>query len=97
MIRQDMEEVRRLLQETLSRMGVSPDQMRELQDELRRRLGDAGLSDLFSPPDAGLPPPDDIPLDDRPSSDIPLDDRPQDDRPSDETPPDDRPPEAPRL
>jgi DNA/RNA-binding domain of Phe-tRNA-synthetase-like protein len=52
MIRQDMEEVRRLLQETMQRMGVSPEQMREIQEELKRRLGDmGGMSDLFAPPD----------------------------------------------
>jgi hypothetical protein len=52
MIRQDMEEVRRLLQETLGKMGVSQDQLREIQEELRRRLGDVGgLSDLFQSPE----------------------------------------------
>jgi hypothetical protein len=62
MIRQDMEEVRRLLQETLQRMGVSQDQMREIQDELRRRLGDmgGGMSDLFGPPEE-LPPEEPLP------------------------------------
>lgn len=59
LIRQDMEEVRRLLQETLQKMGVTPDQMKEIQDELRRHLGDAGMSGLF-PPDEP-PPPDDQP------------------------------------
>lgn len=57
MIRQDMDEVRRLLQETMGKMGVSPDQMREIQEELRRRLGDmGGMEGLFSPDDQ--PPPD---------------------------------------
>lgn len=56
LIRQDTEEVRRLLQETLTRMGVTPDQMREIQEELRRRLGDmGGMGDLFSPDE---PPPE---------------------------------------
>jgi hypothetical protein len=66
LIRHDMEEVRRLLQGTLSRMGVSEDQMREIQEELKRRLGDAGgsMSELFTPPEEP-PPPDDTPLDDR--------------------------------
>jgi hypothetical protein len=67
MIRQDMDEVRRLLQETLAKMGVSPDQMRDIQEELRRRLGDmGGMTDLFEPPESTEPPPlDDIPPDDR--------------------------------
>jgi hypothetical protein len=64
MIRQDMDEVRRLLQETMTKMGVSQDQIREIQEELRRRLGDmGGMSDLFGPPEP--PPEDDIPPDDR--------------------------------
>jgi hypothetical protein len=52
LIRKDMAEVQRLLQETLQRMGVSPEQMREIEEEIRKRLGDLG---------GGLPPltPDD--------------------------------------
>jgi hypothetical protein len=42
MIKHDMTEVQRLLRETLEKMGISEDQMRELEDELRRRLGDQG-------------------------------------------------------
>jgi hypothetical protein len=38
-----MEEVQRLIQETLQKMGVSPEQMRELEEELRKHLGDLGL------------------------------------------------------
>jgi len=56
LIRRDMEEVRRLLQGTLEKMGVSPEQMREIQEELQRRLGDMGdMKGLFSPDE---PPPD---------------------------------------
>jgi hypothetical protein len=44
LIRHDMDEVHRLLQETLQKMGISPDQMREIEDEIRRRLGDLGAS-----------------------------------------------------
>jgi hypothetical protein len=47
LIRKDMAEVQRLLQETLQRMGVSPEQMREIEEEIRKRLGDLG---------GGLPP-----------------------------------------
>ena len=42
MIRHDMTEVQRLIQETLAKMGLSPEQMREIEDEIRRRLGDFG-------------------------------------------------------
>ena len=50
LIRRDMDEVRRLLQGTLEKMGVSPEQMREIQEELQRRLGDMGdMKGLFSP------------------------------------------------
>ena len=62
MIRHDMEEVHRLLQETMSKLGVTPDQMKEIEDEIRKRLGDTGLGDLggFGGPPGG--PPDDDPL-----------------------------------
>lgn len=42
MIRKDMEEVSRLLHETLQRMGVTPEQMRDMEEEIRRRFGDLG-------------------------------------------------------
>ena len=42
LMRRDMAEVQRLLQQTLQRMGVTPEQMREIEEELRRRLGDLG-------------------------------------------------------
>jgi hypothetical protein len=42
LIRQDMEEVQRLLQDTLQKLGITPDQMKEIEDEIRRRLGDLG-------------------------------------------------------
>lgn len=51
LIRRDMEEVRNLIQQTLTRMGVSPEQMKEIEEELRRRLqGFEGL-DFNQPPD----------------------------------------------
>jgi DNA/RNA-binding domain of Phe-tRNA-synthetase-like protein len=52
LIRRDMQEVQRLLQETFQKMGVSPEQMREIEDELRRRLGDLG----YPPPPESEPP-----------------------------------------
>jgi hypothetical protein len=42
LIRKDMAEVSRLLHETLQRMGVTPDQMHEIEDEIRKRFGDLG-------------------------------------------------------
>jgi hypothetical protein len=42
LIRHDMQEVQRLLQTTLERLGITPEQMRELEEEIRRRLGDFG-------------------------------------------------------
>src|SRR3972149_4114440 len=39
MIRHDMEEVQRLLHEGLQRLGISPDQLGEIERELRRRFG----------------------------------------------------------
>ena len=42
LIRHDNTEVQRLLQETMQKLGISPEQMREIEDEIRRRLGDMG-------------------------------------------------------
>lgn len=57
LIRRDMEEVRSLLQQTLTKMGVSPDQMKELEEELKRRLqGFEGFDFGPLPPDEPLPP-----------------------------------------
>ena len=50
MIQRDMDEVRRLLQETLKKMGVDEEQLREIEEEIRRHVGDLGA-----------PPPDDQP------------------------------------
>jgi hypothetical protein len=44
LIQHDMEEVQRLLQSTLAKLGITPEQMRELEEEIRRRLGDVGPS-----------------------------------------------------
>lgn len=52
LIRQDTAEVQRLLRDTLSQLGVSDDQMREIEDEIRRRLREMGGPDLpFAPPE----------------------------------------------
>ena len=55
MIKRDMAEVQRLLKETLEKMGISHEQMRELEEEIRRRLGDQG--DLLFGPDEPEPDP----------------------------------------
>ena len=49
MIRHDRAEVHRLIQETLSKMGLTPEQMQQLEEELRRRLGGMGPFDLPDP------------------------------------------------
>jgi hypothetical protein len=60
LIREDMAEVQRLMQQTLEKMGITPDQMDELAkqilDQLRQEPGDD--------PPGGLPPLDDRPPDD---------------------------------
>jgi hypothetical protein len=57
LIRHDNEEVQRLLQETMQKLGITPEQMREIEDEIRRRLGDLGQGGMgFG---LGPPPPDD--------------------------------------
>lgn len=42
LIRHDNTEVQRLLQETMQKLGITPEQMREIEEEIRRRLGDLG-------------------------------------------------------
>ncbi len=44
LIQHDMEEVQRLLQATMSKLGITPDQMHEIEEEIKRRLGDMGTS-----------------------------------------------------
>ena len=49
LIRRDMAEVQHLLQSTLERMGITPDQMKELEEELRKHFGDYP-GGMFPPP-----------------------------------------------
>ena len=49
LIRHDMEEVQRLLQDTLQKLGITPEQMREIEEEIRRRLGDLGAGENDAP------------------------------------------------
>ena len=41
MIRQDMTEVQSLVRQALARMGVTEDQLRQVEEELRKRLGES--------------------------------------------------------
>ncbi len=56
-IRQDAMEVQRLLRETLAQLGVSEEQMHEIEDEIRKRLREMGGPELpFGLPDDSEPP-----------------------------------------
>ena len=46
LIRQDLDEVQRLIRETMKTMGVSDEQLREMEEELRRQLERFGGIDL---------------------------------------------------
>jgi len=56
LIRQDMEEVQRLMRETLGRMGISPEQMDEMAKKLLDQLKEGGAD---FPDFPGLSPKDD--------------------------------------
>ena len=59
LIREDMEEVQRLMRSTLERMGITAEQMDEMARELLERLkegGEGGLGDLDLPGDEPGPP-----------------------------------------
>jgi hypothetical protein len=45
-IRQDAEEVQRLLRDTMAQLGVSDEQMREIEEEIRKRIREMGGPDL---------------------------------------------------
>lgn len=71
LIRGDAAEVQRLLRDTLTQMGVTEEQMRQVEGELRRQIEAMGgelppeLRHLFSPGEEEPPPDEDLPLDDR--------------------------------
>lgn len=52
LLQQDMDEVQRLIRETLSSMGVSEAELSEIELELRRQLDEFGSAD--HPPPAGV-------------------------------------------
>ena len=94
LIRGDMVEVQRLIRSTLEQMGVTEEQMREVERQLREQLSSLGRDDLgvfFSSDEAvgedaieGDTPLDDAGLDDASDEDdTPLDDRGIDDPPED--------------
>lgn len=67
LIRGDLAEVQRLIRETLHAMGITEEQLREVQEQLReqlRAIGGEGLAGLMGldgpddPPDGGRPDPD---------------------------------------
>lgn len=51
LIRQDMEEVHRLMRQTLERMGINPEQMDEMAKRLLEQLREGG--DFNLPPEPG--------------------------------------------
>jgi len=51
LIRQDMEEVQRLMRQTLERMGINPEQMDEMAKRLLEQLREGG--DFNLPPEPG--------------------------------------------
>jgi hypothetical protein len=53
MIRQDMAEVQSLVRQALEKMGVTDEQLRQVEEELRKHLGDMGEGPVIE----GDPPP----------------------------------------
>ena len=78
LIRGDLEEVQRLLQQTMERMGMGPEQLDEVARRILREFGEDGPPDLSNLGDLRPYPPPPPPLDDGPAE--PEDDRPLDDR-----------------
>lgn len=85
LIRGDLAEVQRLLQQTMERMGLGPDELDEVARRILKEFGEEGTPDLGNisdiRPDPPLPPLDDIDIDLPPDDgsgkddDTPLDDR----------------------
>ena len=75
LIRQDLEDVRRLVSETMQSLGVTEGQLEDLAHQLRDLGGLEGdrLSDLFGDSGGPLPAGEDAP---QPGADAPPDDRP---------------------
>lgn len=97
LIRGDLGEVQRLIRSTLEQMGITEEQMREVERQLREQLAALGRDDLgvFFSGDANLdepPPPEDhIPLDDRGLREESSEDGRSDDEPSGDPGEDDEP------
>ncbi len=82
LIRGDMAEVQQLIRRTLTNMGVSEQQLREVEQELERQLGELGRGELTdigglfgslsgNPPGGDPEPETTVPLDDQGLSDAP--------------------------
>ncbi|MEE8421244.1 MAG: hypothetical protein V3S31_00540 [Dehalococcoidia bacterium] len=57
LIREDIAEVQRLIRETMSTMGVTEEQLEQIENELRRHLKDLGGPDFLPEnPEGGLGP-----------------------------------------
>lgn len=77
-IRGDGAEVQRLLRETLTQMGVSEEQMREVEQQLRQQI--EAIGGEIPPELRGMFGGDELDADSGDEPDSPLDERPLDDR-----------------
>ena len=89
LIQQNMDDVRRLVRETMQTMGITDTQL----DDLVRQLRDLGVDPGPLDPSGGTSDPP--PSVDEPSAAGPPIDVPADDLPSEDRPPDDEPPAGP--
>lgn len=78
LIRGDLTEVQTLLQQTMERLGMGPEQLDEVARRILKEFGEDGPPDLGNLGDFRPDPPPPPPLDDAPPE--PEDDRPLDDR-----------------
>ncbi len=78
LIRGDLAEVQTLLQQTMERLGMGPEQLDEVARRILKEFGEDGPPDLGNLGDFRPDPPPPPPLDDAPPE--PEDDRPLDDR-----------------
>ncbi len=51
LIRGDLEEVQRLLRQTMERMGITPEQLEEIARRIMEQLGGSEPPDFFRPPE----------------------------------------------
>lgn len=112
LIRGDMAEVQQLIRRTLTNMGISEEQLREVEQELERQLGELGRGELTDigglfgslsghPPERDPEPETTVPLDDQglpdaPRADVSIGGLPDDLDPSVEPPGETREDETPQ-